>query len=321
MKAGLGVGLVNMASVAAFTLSEGTAGLSQPALERYFWGLMNGVVSAILSMGLLPFLEGMFNVITPMKLIELSNPNQPLLKKLLVEAPGTYHHSVVVGNLAEAAAEAVGGNSLLSRVGAYYHDVGKTKRPYFFIENQMGIENPHDKTSPTLSTLIITSHVRDGAEMAREHKLPEPVVNFIREHHGTTLVSYFYNRAAEADRSEEVVEADFRYEGPKPGSKETAIVMLADSVEAAVRAMDKPAPARIEQAVKKIIGDRLADHQLDRCDLTLRDLDTIAVTFTRVLSGMFHPRIDYPEYTSKEQSEGEGGESSGGSDPVKAEGR
>jgi len=310
MKAGIAVSVVNVLSILSLSLIDGVALSEIGAMEEHFWGVLNGVVSATLTMGLLPFFEGVFGVITPVKLIELSNPNQPLLKRLLVEAPGTYHHSVLVGNLAEAAAEGVGGDSLLARVGAYYHDVGKTKRPYFFIENQMGMENPHDKTSPTLSTLIITSHVRDGVELAREHKLPERIIDFIREHHGTTLVGYFYSKATEGGKAQDFVEADFRYEGPRPTSKETAIVMLADSTEAAVRAVGKPTPGRIEAIVKKIIKDRLNDHQLDRCDLTLRDLDTIADIFTRVLSGLFHPRVEYPEYQqsrnqSKQQANGQ----------------
>ncbi|MDP2857009.1 MAG: HDIG domain-containing protein [Bacillota bacterium] len=202
---------------------------------------------------------------------------------------------MLVGNLAEAATEAVGGNSLLARVGAYYHDVGKTKRPYFFIENQMGIVNPHDKTSPTLSTLIITAHVRDGVEMAKEHGIPERIIEFIREHHGNTLVSYFFTRATGGDSATEYAEQDFRYEGPRPTSKETAIVMLADSVEAAVRSMGTLPAGRIESVVKKIVRDKLNDHQLDKCDLTLGDLDVISEVFTSVLSGIFHPRIEYPE--------------------------
>jgi hypothetical protein len=296
LKAGVGVSLGSVLMIGALSLTD-LASLGETAvMEQHFWGLLNGVVSAVLTIGLLPFFEGVFGIITPMKLIEISNPNQPLLKRLLVEAPGTYHHSVIVGNLAESAAEAVGGDSLLARVGAYYHDVGKTKRPYFFIENQMGIDNPHDRTSPTLSTLIITSHVRDGVEMAKDYRLPERIVDFIREHHGTTLVTYFFSRAAETGKAQEVVEEDFRYEGPRPATKETAIVMLADSVEAAVRSVGKPTPGRIEAMVKKIIKDRLNDHQLDRCDLTMKDLDTIADTFVRVLSGLFHPRVEYPEY-------------------------
>ena len=295
MRAGVGVSVVNLLSIGALGLTEGRTLLDIALLEQQFWGLLNGVVSAVLTMGSLPFFEGLFGIITPVKLIELSNPNHPLLKKLLVEAPGTYHHSILVGNLAEAATEAVGGNSLLARVGAYYHDVGKTKRPYFFIENQMGIDNPHDKTSPTLSTLFITAHARDGAEMAKEHGIPERIIEFIREHHGTTLVSYFFTRATGGDPETEYAEQDFRYDGPRPTSKETAIVMLADSVEAAVRSMGKLPPGRVETVVRKIIRDKLNDHQLDKCDLTLGDLDVIAGVFTSVLSGIFHPRIEYPE--------------------------
>lgn len=301
MKAGVAVSIVNVLAITAIVFTGEKPPNELPVVEQHIWGLLNGIVSAVLTLGLLPLFEGMFGVITPVKLIELSNPNQPLLKRLLVEAPGTYHHSVIVGNLAEAAVEAVGGNSLLARVGAYYHDVGKIRRPYFFIENQMGIENPHDKTSPTLSTLIITSHVRDGVEMARDHGLPDRIIDFIREHHGTTLVSYFYSRATESDKAQEFAEEDFRYEGPRPSSKETAVVMLADSVEAAVRSIGKPTPGRIESMVRKIIKDRLNDHQLDRCDLTLRDLDVIAEVFTRVLTGLFHPRIEYPETKEDEK--------------------
>jgi len=295
MRAGVGVSVSSLLTIGALGLTEGLSPFDVNLLEQQFWGLLNGIVSAVLTMGSLPFFEGLFGIITPVKLIELSNPNHPLLKRLLVEAPGTYHHSILVGNLAEAATEAVGGNSLLARVGAYYHDVGKTKRPYFFIENQMGIDNPHDKTSPTLSTLIITAHVRDGVEMAKEHGIPERIIEFIREHHGTTLVSYFFTRATGGDPATEYAEQDFRYEGPRPTSKETAIVMLADSVEAAVRSMGTLPAARIESAVKKIVRDKLNDHQLDKCDLTLGDLDVISEVFTSVLSGIFHPRIEYPE--------------------------
>jgi putative nucleotidyltransferase with HDIG domain len=294
MRAGIGVSVSSLLTIGALGLADGSP-INVNLLEQQFWGILNGVVSAVVTMGSLPFFEGLFGIITPVKLIELSNPNHPLLKKLLVEAPGTYHHSILVGNLAEAATEAVGGNSLLARVGAYYHDVGKTRRPYFFIENQMGGDNPHDKTTPTLSTLIITAHVRDGVEMAKEQGIPERIIEFIREHHGDTLVSYFFTRATEGGSRTEYAEQDFRYEGPRPTSKETAIVMLADSVEAAVRSMGILAASRIETAVRKIIRDKLNDHQLDKCDLTLGDLDVIAQVFTSVLTGIFHPRIEYPE--------------------------
>jgi putative nucleotidyltransferase with HDIG domain len=296
IRAGALVGLVSgvsafaMALVAGLPLGEG--------LRNVVLGVINGgVISPFLALGALPFFETLFNIMTPVKLLELANPNHPLLSRLLIEAPGTYHHSIMVANLAEAAAEAVGANSLLARVGGYYHDIGKTKRPYFFIENQLGVgENPHDKVAPGLSTLIVTSHVKDGIEMARSFRLPARVVDFIREHHGTTLVSYFYSRATEDEKTGcRLAEDDFRYEGPRPNSKETAIVMLADSVEAAVRSLIKPSPGRIEAIVRRIVKDRLYDHQLDKCDLTLRDLDTVSDTFMRVLSGMFHPRVGYPQ--------------------------
>lgn len=267
-------------------------------IKYSFLGLVNGIVSAIGAIGLLPYLETVFGITSSIRLLELSNPNHPLLRKLLLEAPGTYHHSMMVGNLSEAAAEAIGGDPLLTRVGAQYHDIGKTRRPYFFGENLFGGVNPHDKISPTLSTLIITSHVKDGVEMARQHKLPEILVDFIREHHGTDLVKYFYHRAKEGGH--EVEEADFRYPGPNPQSKETAVVMLADAVEAAVRSMQKPTPGKIEGLVRKIIKERLNDGQLDESNITLRDLDSIADAFVRVLTGMFHHRVEYPESVLKE---------------------
>ncbi len=270
--------------------------------------LVNGPLSAVLAVGSLPIFETVFGIITPIRLIELSNPAHPLLHRLLLEAPGTYHHSIMVGNLAEAAAWAIGADSLLTRVGAYYHDIGKIKRPYLFAENQVfGMENPHEKMNPSLSATVIMSHVKDGVELAEEHKVPQVILNFIREHHGTTLASFFYmkaseNAAARDDRAPE--EWSFRYEGPRPNSKETAIVMLADSIEAAARAISKPNPARIESIVRKMIQDRLFDHQLDRSDLTLRELDTIAETFVRVLTGIFHTRIEYPTAKGKD---GDGG--------------
>ncbi len=305
MRAGFLVAAANVTGLFTLSLILGAPFDRLEIWRDHMWGVVNGVVSTILTIGSLPFFEGMFKIITPMKLVELANPNQPLLHRLLLEAPGTYHHSVLVGNLAEAAAEAVGGDSLLARVGAYYHDVGKCKRPYFFIENQLGLqENPHDRIAPGLSTLIITSHVRDGVEMAEEAKLPQVVIDFIREHHGTTLVSYFYKRATEKGSNREMInEDDFRYEGPRPQRKETAIVMLADSVEATVRSISRPSPGRIEGLVKKMIKERLNDHQLDKCDLTLLELDIIGDTFIRVLGGIFHPRIEYPESLVQEAEE------------------
>ncbi|MDF2523939.1 MAG: phosphohydrolase, partial [Clostridiales bacterium] len=226
--------------------------------------------------------------------LELTNPNQTLLKRLLMEAPGTYHHSLMVGNLAEAATEEIGGNALLARVAAYYHDVGKLRRPNFFMENQMS-DNPHDKMTANLSTLVITSHTGDGAELARKNKVPLIIQEIIKQHHGTTLVAYFYHKAKMNEKGETVKLENFRYEGPRPSSKEAAVVMLADSVEAAVRSMMDKTEGKIEGLVRKIIKEKLDDGQLDLCDLTLKDLNTIAKAFMRVLSGFFHEREEYPD--------------------------
>lgn len=270
-------------------------------IQTSFLGVLNGIVSAVGTIGLLPYLETLFVITSSIRLLELSNPNHPLLRKLLMEAPGSYHHSILVGNLAEAAAEVIDADQLLVRVGAQYHDIGKTKRPYFFVENQFGGENPHDKISPTLSTLIIISHVKDGVELAREYQLPPAIIDFIKEHHGTDLVKYFYQRALENAQGEAVDEQDFRYPGPKPQSKETAVVMLADAVEAAVRSLGRPTPGRIEGLVRRLIKERLESGQLDESNITLRDLDKIADAFVRVLTGIFHKRVEYPDIVPKEQ--------------------
>lgn len=257
-------------------------------------GLLNGLLAAILAIGLLPFVETAFGITTPIRLLELANPNHPLLKRLLFEAPGTYHHSILVGNLAEAAADAVGADTLLVRVASYYHDVGKIKRPEFFIENQLLTCNPHDKMSPSLSALVITSHIKEGLELAREYKLPSAITEILRQHHGTTLVSYFYHQAA-AGAEDTVSEDSFRYDGPIPQTKEAALVMLADAAEAAVRSLTEPTLGKIEGLIRKIIKDRLHDGQLDQSDLTLRDLDKTAEAFTKVLTGIYHHRVPYPD--------------------------
>jgi len=258
-------------------------------------GVVNGIGTAIITIGILPYLENLFNITTPLKLLELARPNHPLLQRLLLDAPGTYHHSVMVGNLAETAAGSIGANPITVRVGAYYHDIGKIKRPFFFVENQMGIENPHDKIAPSLSTLIITSHMKDGVDLCHEYNLPQVIIDIVQQHHGTMLVSYFYKQATENEHGECIIEADFRYEGPRPQSKEAALIMLADASEAAVRSIGKPNANRIEATVRKIIRERLHDGQLDECNLTLRDLNIIGDVYIRVLSSMFHKRIEYPE--------------------------
>ncbi len=305
MRSGLVVSVINIAVFISHASIGGTANLAEFALWKdALWGGANGILAAIIAIGFLPFQESFFGVLTPVKLLELSNPNHPLLRRLLEEAPGTYHHSMMVANLAESATEAVDGNSLLARVGAYYHDVGKARRPYFFVENQFTDSNPHDKLSPNLSALTVISHVREGLEMAEEEELPEQVTSFIAEHHGTTMASYFYQRALEqADEGEEVAQDNFRYPGPKPHSKETALVMLADAVEAAVRSLSRPTPNRVKSVVRDIIHERLEDGQLDRCDLTFRDLDRVAESFTQVLSGAFHHRVEYPETVMEEMEQ------------------
>jgi cyclic-di-AMP phosphodiesterase PgpH len=265
-------------------------------------GVLNGILVAILANGLLPYLENAFGMTSSVKLLELSNPSQPLLKKLLVEAPGTYHHSVIVGNLAETAADNIGANSLLTRVGAYYHDIGKMKRAYFFTDNQFGGENPHDKLSPNLSSLIIKSHVKDGVEMAREHNLPESIIDIIKEHHGTNLISFFYQEAMKDNKHDSVEEGDFHYDGPKPQSRESAIIMLADIVEASLRSkqFNKSNHNRIEGMVRELIREKLTEGQLDESELTLKDLDIIVDSFVKVLTGIYHQRVDYPEKLIKE---------------------
>lgn len=260
------------------------------------FGIASGMLSAVLTIGFLPYIETAFGLLSPMRLLELSNPNHPLLRKLLIETPGTYHHSIIVGNLSEAAAEAIGADGLLARVGAYYHDLGKTKRPQFFIENQIHRENPHDKISPNLSKTIIISHTRDGVELLKEYRIPKPLQDIAAQHHGTTLLKYFYYKALNQQKEgERINEEDYRYPGPKAQFKEAAIVGICDCVEAAVRSLSRPTPSRIQNMVKKIIQDRLEDGQFDECDLTLKELDLIAQAICETLQGIFHNRIEYPD--------------------------
>jgi cyclic-di-AMP phosphodiesterase PgpH len=242
----------------------------------------------------LPFFETLFDIATDIKLLELLDPNQPLLKELVYKSPGTYHHSIVIGNLAEAAAESIGENPLLARVGAYYHDVGKIRKPEYFIENQRIAENKHDRLMPSMSSLIIASHVKDGVEVAREHKLPSEVIEIIQQHHGTSLITYFYQKAKDLQPYVKIAEEDYRYPGPRPGTKVAAIVMLSDSVEAASRTLEDPTPQRIQALTNSVITRIFLDDQLSMCDLTLKDLRVIARSFNLILTGIFHHRIDYP---------------------------
>lgn len=298
-RAGSLLALANVYSLLTLALIRGD--LSTLRAE-VMGGLMNGFIVAVLATGLLPLLEQSFGRTTNFTLLELSSLDEPMLKHLILTAPGTYNHSIMMGTLAEAAAEAVGANALLCRVGAYYHDIGKTRHPSYFIENQPDAVNRHDKLAPSLSRAIVMSHVKEGIEMARAYGLPEVLVDMIPQHHGTRLVSYFYHRAKEAcdPDLQAVKEEDYRYPGPKPQTRETAIIMLADAVEATTRSLTDPTPARIRGAVQKIINSIFVDGQLDECDLTLRDLHLIANSFVRILTGVFHHRVEYPGAEAQE---------------------
>ena len=260
-----------------------------------------GLLSGIFALGILPFLEGTFNEVTTLKLLELSNPNNPLLKRLLMEAPGTYHHSMLVANLAELAAEEVDANSVITRIGCYYHDIGKIERPYFFGENQIGGDNPHNKITPNLSTMIIKSHVKDGLELAKKYNLPKVIQDIIAEHHGKTLVKYFYYTMKNSTENEnEIKIEDYMYEGPIPSSREAGIVMLSDSVEAAVRSIKDVNKEKINEMVNSIMDDKLSSGQLNNCDLTLKDIEKIRTCFLTTLNGIYHHRVEYPKEKIKD---------------------
>lgn len=253
---------------------------------------LSGAFTGMLTIALLPYFERTFNILTNIKLLELGDLSQPLLRRLAVSAPGTFHHSMMVATLSEQATEAIGGNHVLARVASYYHDIGKMKRPKFYVENQADGINPHNNLSPTLSTLIITSHTKDGDEMGREYNLPKEIRDIMYEHQGTTLLAYFYNKAKQNNPSLE--ESDFRYSGPKPRSKESAVIMLADSIEAAVRSLDEKTPVTIEKMLRKIIGSKIEEQQLSDADLTFKEIEIIIKSFTKVLMSIHHVRIKYP---------------------------
>jgi hypothetical protein len=256
-----------------------------------------GLAAGFVVLGILPFIEKSFRITTSMTLLELADASQPLLRRLALEAPGTYNHSLQVATLAEAAAEAIKANSLLCRVGSYYHDVGKINKPDYFVENQLGGENRHLNLSPSLSLRIILAHVKDGVEMAREYNLPTSLLPIIQQHHGTTLVEYFYRQAVTQNDPEsgpQLSDTEFRYPGPKPRSREAAIVMVCDAVESACRSMAEPTASRLEALVHKLCMDRLHDGQLDECDLSMRDLETIERTLSKTLLGIYHGRVAYP---------------------------
>lgn len=303
LAAGLVVGIVQFIMICGL----GLLNLVEPNifLKEGMWGFAGGILSSAIVMLILPLFESLFELTTNITLLELSDLNHPLLRRMLLEAPGTYHHSLIVGNLAEAACEAVGANSLLARVGSYYHDIGKIEKSEYFSENETEKKSCHEGLAPSMSALIITSHVKDGIELAREYRLNKTLFDFIAQHHGTGLIHYFYQRALEKAEDEEILpEESFRYTGPKPQTKETAIVLLADSVEAASRALDDPTPARVESLVQKIINNKFIDSQLDECELTLKDMHRIAKAFVRILTGTFHTRVEYPPGNGSGKSKG-----------------
>lgn len=288
--AGAAGGLVAGLTLLAIVITSGGMPLSS-ALAGAAFLFGGGLLAGVVTLGLLPVAESVFGFLTDFRLLELSSPSERLMQRLIAEAPGTYQHSLVISNLVEQAVKNIGGNSLLARVGALYHDVGKTRRPQFFIENQFTGENPHDKLSPHLSYLIVTSHVRDGVELAREYGLPREIEPFIAEHHGTTVLSYFYKRALEEGQVEEL---NFRYPGPKPQSKETAVLMLADAIESASRTLEDPSPSTIRALIDRLFEQRRQEEQFTESPLNFNDLEVIASTFERMLTAVLHRRISYP---------------------------
>ncbi len=287
------VTIINILFIVFYLLmSQSTYGISEIGFY-IIAGVVSALLSGALTIGLLPFFESAFGILSTMRLIELSNPNHPLLRKILTETPGTYHHSIMVANLAEAACEAIGADGLLARVGCYYHDVGKTKRPAFFIENQMSGINPHDSLPPQSSADIIIAHTTHGAELLRKHKMPQEIIDIALQHHGTSLLKYFLFKAKEEGHN--VDESKYRYPGPKPQTKVAAVISVADSVEAATRSMKEPTADKIQKLVQSIIQDRIQDNQFDECDISLKELKIIENVLCETLNGTFHSRIEYPK--------------------------
>jgi len=298
-KAGIYSGFVSGLLLLAFSILQGL-GLREidwfDAISNSFVSFLSGFLASIITSVIIPVLESLAGYTTSLKLLELSNFNHPLLHTLMMKAPGTYHHSIIVGSLAEIAAERVNSNGLLARVSAYYHDIGKMGKPMYFIENQSPNNNPHDHLAPTMSAKILFSHVKNGTRLSREYHLGKQITDIIEQHHGTTLVSYFFNKAKQTENPEmdQIKESDFRYPGPKPQTREAAIVMLADACEAATRSIAEPTPAKIQGMVKSIINRRFLEEQFHECDLTFHDLQVIEENFTRTLVSLYHHRIEYP---------------------------
>ncbi|MGE5894592.1 MAG: HD family phosphohydrolase [bacterium] len=291
---GIFVSAINVLTVLVLLLFTGDL-FSSKTVPDIVIAALNGIVVATVVSIALPLLEFLFKRTTDISLLELLDLNQPLMRNLMITAPGTYHHSVIVGNLVEAAADSVGVNPLLARVNAYYHDIGKVKMPDYFVENQAGSMSRHDKLNPHMSSMILISHVKEGVELARQYKLPQIVTDIIEQHHGTNLITYFFQKA-KGETGETPREEDYRYPGPRPQSRVAALVMLADAVEASSRVLKDPTPSRIEALVDKIVNHVFLDGQLDECELTLKDISSIKKNFTYILTGIFHKRIDYPSF-------------------------
>jgi len=295
LRGGLYVILVNICLVIIFLISKGEL-FTEKAPAAIFFAIFSGItVSAIVSLTL-PLFEYLFKVTTDISLLELLDLNQPLMKLLMINAPGTYHHSVIVGSLVEAAAEAVGVNPLLARVSSYYHDIGKAKMPEYFVENQSGAPSKHDKLTPHMSSMIIINHVKEGVELAKQYKLPQALIDIIRQHHGTAVLTYFFQKARDMGHDTAPGEEEYKYPGPKPQTRVAALVMMADAVEASSKVLNDPTPARISALVEKIINHIFLEGQLDECELTLKDISEIKKRFIYILIGIMHKRIDYPGF-------------------------
>ena len=303
--AGAKTGLLAAVLAAAVSVYAGHFSWANLIGSRLF-AFLGGMGSGIIAAGVVPLVEIAFGYTTDITLLELANLDRPILRQLMIEAPGTYHHSVIVGSMVEAAAVEIDANPLLAKVTGYYHDIGKVKKPQYFIENQRNGKNKHDKLAPSMSSLILVSHIKEGVELAREHKLAKVIVDGIRSHHGTSLIRYFYEKAKLLKGADAVKEEDFRYPGPKPRTREAALVMLADTVEAASRTLENPTPARIKGLVKSLIDRILSDGQLDECDITLKDLNAIAVSFNAILNGIHHHRIEYIDQRPAADENGKG---------------
>lgn len=305
IRAGLLVGCANVILIGLRALLYEDSAVFT-LLMNCFFGFCGGVFAGILVTGLTALAEMIFGYTTDIKLLELATMDQPLLQELMVQAPGTYHHSIIVGNMAEGAAKSIGANSLLAKVAGYYHDIGKIRKPHYFIENQFDCPNPHQKLAPSMSSLILMSHVKEGAELARQNRLGRSIIDIISQHHGTSFISFFYNKALECREKSQgskrmelppINSDDYRYPGPKPQTKEAGLVMLADVVEAACRSLTDPTPARIKGMVNRLINNIFSDGQLEECELTLKDLHQIAKHFNQVLATVHHRRVEYPAVT------------------------